>query len=148
MDLNSWALEDSGPAPDHWEPSTIAFCWYSPRWGGGQSSQPEEYILSVASEGGPVDTHPHLPGMSSKSKSESLKRKRNQREWQTKGRFSCLFEMEAVLCVLSFLSVELLVFPELPGQVSRPNVSISSLKMNKHRISVFFLTYLALAKIQ
>lgn len=81
---------------------------------------------------------PQPPGMLSKLKSERLKRKRNQRKWQTKGRLSCLSEMQAVLSMLSSLSMELRVFPEPPGQVSRPNVLVASLKMNKSRISVFF----------
>lgn len=50
--------------------------------------------------------------------------------------------------MLSSLSMELRVFPEPPGQVSRPNVLQSLIKNEQEQDICVFLTYLALAKIQ
>lgn len=53
-----------------------------------------------------------------------------------------------MLSMLSSLSMELRVFPEPPGQVSRPNVLQSLIKNEQEQDICVFLTYLALAKIK
>lgn len=50
--------------------------------------------------------------------------------------------------MLSSLSMGRRVFPEPPGQVSRPNVLQSLIKNEQEQDICVFLTYLALAKIQ